>query len=84
MSPRDEQAGLLRGIVECPEDSAPRLIFADWLTDQGRPEWADFIRLHCAITPYFIGDSRPFGAFHSCPREQMALLPLCHLQPDVR
>jgi uncharacterized protein (TIGR02996 family) len=84
MSPQQERVALLQAIVEDPDDDLPRLAFADWLTDNGRPEWGEFIRRHCAITPCLIGDEDPFAAFHSCPREQMSLLPTCHLRPEIR
>lgn len=35
----------IRAILEEPEDDAPRLIYADWLEEQGRPERAELIRL---------------------------------------
>src|SRR5262249_54909259 len=44
----DGQA-ILRTIVENPADDAPRLVYADWLEEQGRPEPAQFIRLQCAL-----------------------------------
>jgi uncharacterized protein (TIGR02996 family) len=37
----------LEDIVEHPADDAPRLVYADWLDDHGRPERAEFIRLQC-------------------------------------
>jgi len=44
----DGQA-ILRTIVENPADDAPRLVYADWLEEQGRPERAEFIRLQIAL-----------------------------------
>jgi uncharacterized protein (TIGR02996 family) len=35
---------LLRAILEDPADDAPRLVFADWLDEQGRPKIAARIR----------------------------------------
>lgn len=35
---------LLRRILECPEDDAPRLIYSDWLEEQGRDASARFVR----------------------------------------
>jgi uncharacterized protein (TIGR02996 family) len=40
----------LRDVLERPDDDAPRLIYADWLTDQIAPDKVargDFIRLQC-------------------------------------
>jgi uncharacterized protein (TIGR02996 family) len=42
-----DRAALLAGIREAPEDDAPRLVFADWLEDQGEAERGRFIRLQC-------------------------------------
>ena len=40
---------LYRAVLDSPEDDAPRLIYADWLDEHGRPERAEFIRLQCAM-----------------------------------
>ena len=37
----------LADIIENIDDDTPRVVFADWLEDNGDPEWAEFIRLHC-------------------------------------
>ena len=39
-----EQA-FLRAVIENPDDDAPRLIYADWLDEQGQSERAEFIRV---------------------------------------
>ncbi len=42
----------LRDIIAHPDDDAPRLIFADWLEEQGDPSSiarAEFIRVQCAL-----------------------------------
>jgi uncharacterized protein (TIGR02996 family) len=44
----DEQA-LLRAIAAAPDDDTPRLVYADWLDEHGRPVRAEFIRLQCRI-----------------------------------
>jgi uncharacterized protein (TIGR02996 family) len=46
------EADFLTVICHAPDDTGPRLAFADWLTDRGRPgdaDRADFIRLQCRI-----------------------------------
>src|SRR5262245_10169186 len=43
-----EQAGFLRAIIEQPDDDVHRLVFADWLEDNGQGEWAALIRVQCA------------------------------------
>jgi uncharacterized protein (TIGR02996 family) len=39
----------LQSIAETPDDDAPRLIFADWLDEQGDHDRAEFIRLQCRL-----------------------------------
>jgi uncharacterized protein (TIGR02996 family) len=36
---------LLRAILDAPEDDVPRLVFADWLEDNGELDRAEFIRI---------------------------------------
>ena len=36
--------GLLQGILDALEDDVRRLVFADWLDENGEPDRADFIR----------------------------------------
>jgi uncharacterized protein (TIGR02996 family) len=40
-----EQAALLAAIVAYPDEDTPRLIYADWLDENGEPARAEFIRL---------------------------------------
>jgi uncharacterized protein (TIGR02996 family) len=42
-----ERAFLLT-VLEQPEETAPRLVYADWLEEQGETTRAEFIRLQCA------------------------------------
>src|SRR4051812_7125584 len=46
MSP-DES--FLHSLLEAPDEDGPRLVYADWLDDHGRPERAAFIRLQCRL-----------------------------------
>src|SRR5438552_3752265 len=39
----------LQAILETPDDDAPRLVYADWLDDEGDAERAEFIRLGCRL-----------------------------------
>ncbi len=55
MSP-DERA-FLAGIAAHPDADLPRLVFADWLDENGQPERAEFIRLeielaHGVVNPF--------------------------------
>src|SRR3954454_3163332 len=42
---RDLAMGFLADVVERPDDDTPRLVFADWLDDNGQGERAEFIRV---------------------------------------
>jgi uncharacterized protein (TIGR02996 family) len=43
-----ESDALLDAIFDAPDDDTPRLVYADWLQEQGQSAYADFIRLQCA------------------------------------
>src|SRR3954452_12765893 len=47
--PRTECAPLLAAVLTAPDDDAPRLVYADWLDEHGRPERAAFIRLQVEL-----------------------------------
>jgi uncharacterized protein (TIGR02996 family) len=44
-----DEAALLAAILAHPDEDTPRLVYADWLTEHGQPERAEFIRLQCAV-----------------------------------
>jgi uncharacterized protein (TIGR02996 family) len=43
------EAGLLADICEHAADDTARLVYADWLEENGRPERAEFIRVQCRM-----------------------------------
>ena len=43
------EAAFLAAIRADPDDDAPRLIYSDWLDQQGRAEQAEFIRVQCEL-----------------------------------
>ena len=45
-------AALLAAIVADPDDDTPRLVFADWLDENDRPDEAAFLRVQCAPVSY--------------------------------
>src|SRR5947209_12547364 len=49
MSPPPSHEPFLRAICESPDDDAPRLVFADWLDENGDAERAEFIRRHIRL-----------------------------------
>src|SRR5262245_15431683 len=42
-------SAFLAAIQEAPDDDAPRLVYADWLEEQGDADRAEFVRLQCAL-----------------------------------
>lgn len=59
----DDEAALLKAVCRSPADDLPRLVYADWLEERGRPERAEFIRLQIeeAREPSSQRDKIPFG-----------------------
>ena len=45
-----DELALLTAIIAHPEEDTPRLVFADWLEENGQPERAEFIRVQIEIT----------------------------------
>src|SRR5262249_24085793 len=40
---------LLQDVIAHPDEDGPRLIYADWIEENGRPERAEFIRVQCEL-----------------------------------
>lgn len=66
MLPESSPTGrdFMRAICERPYDDAPRLIFADWLEEQGEDERAEYIRLAIELDPDL---GKPIGYFWDNP-----------------
>ena len=47
--PTDEQRSFWNAIRANPDDDTPRLVYADWLQEQGDEPRAEFIRVQCAL-----------------------------------
>lgn len=47
MSATDDGAALLAAIIANPDEDTPRLVYADWLQENGQEERAEFIRSQC-------------------------------------
>lgn len=47
-----EEDALLQAIATAPDDDTYRLIYTDWLEENGRSEEAEFIRLGCALAAH--------------------------------
>jgi uncharacterized protein (TIGR02996 family) len=53
----DEQA-LLAAIWRHPNEDTPRLMYADWLQENGQPGRAEFIRAQCELATLAEDDPR--------------------------
>lgn len=85
----DREEPFLREISAHPDDDHPRLVFADWLEEQGDPR-AEFIRVQCALAAAS-PDSAERATLEAVDRQLVAELRpamLARLQPlgvrDVR
>jgi uncharacterized protein (TIGR02996 family) len=47
--PSDTQQSLLNAIVAHPDDDAVRMVYADWLDENGDPDRGEFIRAQCRL-----------------------------------
>ena len=57
-----ERQALMRAVCDNPDDDTPRLIFADWLDENGDETdrvWAQFIRLQCQLARMGEGSWNP-------------------------
>jgi uncharacterized protein (TIGR02996 family) len=70
---------LLQGILDAPEDDAPRLVFADWLDDEGEPDRAEFIRTQIRLAST-AGDDPNYEEF----RKRAGQLLSCHFTEWVK
>jgi uncharacterized protein (TIGR02996 family) len=48
-SREEMEAAFLRAVLEAPDDDTPRLIYADWLQENGDPERGEFIQVQCQL-----------------------------------
>ncbi len=53
-----DEGALLRAVIADPDDDAPRLIYADWLEEQGQGARAELIRVQIALAGMSPRDER--------------------------
>jgi uncharacterized protein (TIGR02996 family) len=53
-----DDAAFLRAVLDAPGDDAPRLVYADWLEENGQGDRAEFIRVQCELARLPIEDER--------------------------
>jgi uncharacterized protein (TIGR02996 family) len=59
----DDERALLSAVAADRDADLPRLVYADWLDDRGRPDRAEFIRLQCAFEAAAGNSSTALPAF---------------------
>jgi uncharacterized protein (TIGR02996 family) len=69
-----DHTGFLQAICSHPDDDGHRLVYADWLEDNGEAERAAFIRLQCQFARFCRDADEPF----------LSVLPADQLQPEQR
>lgn len=74
-------AGFLQEIIEHPDNDAPRLIYADWLEEQGDSARAAFIRAQCQPARWASSLAR-FCQYRCDPSDPF--LPAATLAPEFR
>jgi uncharacterized protein (TIGR02996 family) len=52
------EAALLAAVWESPHDDTPRLVYADWLEENGDPDRAAFVRVQCELATLDEDDDR--------------------------
>ncbi|MGF1582557.1 MAG: TIGR02996 domain-containing protein [Gemmataceae bacterium] len=50
---------LFQAILDNPDDDTPRLVYADWLEENGDPDWAERIRIECELPTHEAEDIAP-------------------------
>jgi uncharacterized protein (TIGR02996 family) len=76
MRTMSEHAGFLQAIIEHPDDSGHRLVYADWLDEHGESLRAALIRTQCALQGLMVDNDDPFD-FH-------AGVEVMQLRPELR
>lgn len=74
-----EEDALLKSICDAPDEDTPRLVFADWLQERGKPfdtAWASLIRVQVGLATAPPGEER--DALKA--RERMIATPFFHGQ----
>jgi uncharacterized protein (TIGR02996 family) len=85
-----EHAGFLQAIIESPDDDPHRLVYADWLDEQGQSARAALIRTQCSLQGLLVESNDPFDLSASVevmqlrPEMRQPLLePFFHLLPQL-
>jgi uncharacterized protein (TIGR02996 family) len=70
----NDETAFIRKICEEPDEDTHRLVFVDWLEEDGEPERAEFIRLGCELAtiphPNAVGECSECGTLVGMAHEQ--------------
>lgn len=61
-----DREALIAAIAAAPWDDLPRLVFADWLDDNGDPAQAEFIRAHIQLSRFRPATAEHFAIWSRC------------------
>jgi uncharacterized protein (TIGR02996 family) len=75
-----EHEAFLRAIFDAPDDDTPRLVYADFLDENGEPERAELIRLQCELARTPVSSDPSQKALRTRERELLGRL---HPELDV-
>lgn len=65
---------ILKSIIAFPADDTPRLMYADWLQENGEEDRAEFIRLMIADPKFMIEHNPAVSGYSSRSRDRVGLL----------
>lgn len=71
-----EHEAFLRAIFDAPDDDTPRLVYADFLEENGEPVRAEFIRVQCRLAALPAGPESP--EVHDLRQRERELLESLH------
>ena len=77
------ETGFLEAIQQDPCDPTPRLIYADWLEEQGRDEEAEWLRLDAKVDQSAFVDPRDLHRLMRMPKPK-GVYPLYIEKPSMR
>lgn len=75
-----DERDLLRAVLAHPAEDTPRLMYADWLDEHGRPNLAEFIRTQCAIAAF---DESYYLSFDNCKMCLSSAIPLIRRSAEL-
>ena len=71
------QAAFIAAIRANPEDDLPRLVYADWLEENGDAARAEFIRVQCRLSQIEAVLAKPYGDQALCTEVAANWCPVC-------